>query len=418
MINYKSNRFLKTTKIKGLQLNESSDLFQITNMSSDTTIKIVTVSVVLIVYAIYELYINSLSGKVRDTKDAISAIKIRKKIYWLQRLSLIIAAILIMPFIIVLSSIFEGDPLPSLSDFLFLDLVGIFLMFAFMMMPVIFQGESNFLHISWYSKESFLKRHSSFSLYLRAFEVDSYTAKTKWYHRLFPDIKTQRFAEHKFASANKHQTICTIGLPEETEAPYGATRVYVENDTWKSEVHELMQLADKIYILLSNRESCLWEIQKSTELLNKTVFIVEPSCDYPGIRTHLNNIIDLPILPQDHRNYAFQKTKTGWSVAVFENSRKDYRKLLSNALFNDSSKKIDAINHQSPTELFWDNNASDLIALSKSLLYALFFGFGYFVFRESGPKSTYDMVGEYSCLIIFIVSVIVVIFEIWNIRSK
>ncbi len=140
-------------------------------------------------------------------------------------------------------------------------------------------------NIQAYSKEGYLSRHRNYVLYLRAFDADYYD-KSPNAHSL----------ETNLAKAIKKMgaSICAIGMTKELDAPYGADRIYVGDDTWQADVAELMQKANMIFILMSDRESCIWEIAQGARMLDKICFLVDDVEKYKNIKNNTNHHIHFP----------------------------------------------------------------------------------------------------------------------------
>ena len=137
------------------------------------------------------------------------------------------------------------------------------------------------------SKDEYLAKYKDkgYVLYLRAFESDFYSQDPKA-HSFEGDLNK---AFEKFG-----KNLCAIGMTKELDAPYGATRVYVSDESWQADVKELMQHADKIIILASDRQSCIWEISQSAEMLRKTFFIFDSESRYANVKNSLQDSIYFP----------------------------------------------------------------------------------------------------------------------------
>lgn len=147
-------------------------------------------------------------------------------------------------------------------------------------------------NISTFSKETFLNKYTRFSLYLRGFEDDNYS---KNHH-----FKKNRFSEYQLVRLLKTRIqVCAVGMTKELDSPDGAIRVYVNDNSWKEDVRELMDKSESIYILVNDRPSCLWEIEQSAELKSKTVYLVDNIVRYQNVQAKLDHVLNLPALPYD-----------------------------------------------------------------------------------------------------------------------
>ena len=138
------------------------------------------------------------------------------------------------------------------------------------------------------SKDGYMYKHKKdgYMLYLRAFESDYYSTNPKDY--------SFEGALVKAIKKRQDTNVCAIGMTKELDAPYGAERVYVSDESWKGDVLELMQFAEKIFILMDDRQSCLWEIVQSANMLDKTCFIISTEEKYTHIRKELSTKINFP----------------------------------------------------------------------------------------------------------------------------
>ena len=83
-----------------------------------------------------------------------------------------------------------------------------------------------------------------------------------------------------------------VGRPNEIDAPYGATRVYISESTWKQEVEELIHKATEIFLRVCDTEPCKWELEKSLLSIDKLSLIVDNISEYDAVRA------EFPKLPQ------------------------------------------------------------------------------------------------------------------------
>lgn len=144
-------------------------------------------------------------------------------------------------------------------------------------------------NVSSLNKESFLNKYSRFALFLRGFENDNYEKDP------FALTISKNFSEYNFVKELKQYIpVCAIGMTKESDAPLGAQRIYVSDETWKSDVLELMNRSNLIFILLNDRPSCIWEIEQSHDVMYKTCFIINDIDKYNSVRNRLIGKIDFP----------------------------------------------------------------------------------------------------------------------------
>ena len=199
-------------------------------------------------------------------------------------------------------------------------------------------------NISTFTKDKFLEQANEYALYLRGFETDDYTSESKYIARekdVLRRFKRNRnarfrFSEYYFTRAlQTRMPVCAVGMSKEVEAPAGACRIYLEDARWKQDVRDLMARAKEIYILVSDRPSCIWEIEQSWDMLDKTTFIVDDRIRYEKVRAVWKDKgIAMPIIPIPAYDYhisdfvAMRIGKAGIACNTYENSVVGYSRLL------------------------------------------------------------------------------------------
>lgn len=178
--------------------------------------------------------------------------------------------------------------------------------------------------ISTFSKESFLNNYSRFVLYLRGFEDDDYSKKHHFKRKGFSEYQMVRLLKTRIQ-------VCAVGMTKELDSPDGAIRVYVNDNSWKNDVRDLMDKSESIFILVNDRPSCLWEIEQSAELKNKTVYLVDNIVRYLGVQAKLSNVLDLPALPYNTNklvNYSVSYVDGQYVVNSFSNTIEGYSSVI------------------------------------------------------------------------------------------
>ncbi len=207
-------------------------------------------------------------------------------------------------------------------------------------------------NISSLSKAGFLVKCHKFALFLRGFEDDVYGLDD------YNLISKERFSELSFMeNLQQYLPACAIGMTKESDAPFGARRVYVSDESWKEDVRDLMNRANLKFVLLNDRPSCIWEIEQSADVLNKTCFLVEDIDKYNSIRNQLSGEIDFPDASKMDVTVPFAlrlvdipvriKSENGLErpdkiIAIaqkFENSKDGYEELLSILIEGKSAKE-------------------------------------------------------------------------------
>ena len=254
---------------------------------------IIISSIILSLYKIiFKLFDIKSNKAIKNAKNVEEAIMLRKKILSKRKkvfyCYFIIA--LVTCFILLLSlGLYDYDGLRFIIIFLFV-LVIVLITIKHEMPKKDLYG-----NISYDTPDSFLDKHARFYLYLRGFDSDIPFGEEEM-------AKAQVFKESDFIEVVEYALgipCCALGMTKEVDSPIGATRVYVNDDEWQEKVLELMNKAEKIFILVNNRTSCIWEIEQSVSLLNKTVFIVDDCKKYQAIRNQFINKINMPEVPNN-----------------------------------------------------------------------------------------------------------------------
>lgn len=181
-------------------------------------------------------------------------------------------------------------------------------------------------NISEADKETFLQANPNYSLYLRGFEQDNYSHLSKMHYGKF-----DRFCELAFTLIlNEITKLCAVGMTKDIDSPLGADRIYLDDVNWKQDVYELMEKAQHIYILVDDRESCLWEIRTAIPMIRKVTFIVDDLEKYKKMRAALNKELYFPILLK-HKDDEIQVVRFSgvhFKTAIYQNSIEGYAQLL------------------------------------------------------------------------------------------
>lgn len=106
-----------------------------------------------------------------------------------------------------------------------------------------------------------------YALYLRAFKADS---------------RRSVFNEEQLALGLYSQNVLmvAVGLPEEVDAPPGAVRIYISNDTWQEQVQSLLDYASYVLLRVCNTEPCLWEVEQALASQKDLYVIVDDMQEY------------------------------------------------------------------------------------------------------------------------------------------
>lgn len=150
-------------------------------------------------------------------------------------------------------------------------------------------------NLSFYSHKRFLEENEKFYLFLRGFNDDTPFGSKDAQEK-------EKFNESVFAETIDYALgipICALGMTKEIDSPIGAKRIYVDDNTWQEKVLELMNKAERIFILVNDRSSCIWEIEQSISLLDKTVFIADNRERYQEVKARMGQRLALPEVSPD-----------------------------------------------------------------------------------------------------------------------
>ena len=283
--------------------------------------------VALIVAVLYPFVIKLMEKNdiqlLNETTDTNIAIEIRKKLKRNRIIMLILMLILYAIFEVVTTIVITNfeDPQDVANLIRNIGLTGVTMYIYLRKQNAAIKAVGN---ISTVSKNDFLEQHNKFCLFLRGFEQDDYG------HDPVVSEKTyDSFSEYEFASLVMQKIpICAVGMTKEVNSPRGATRVYLNDDSWQNDVLELMEKSQTIYILINDRKSCIWEIEQSFKMLEKTVYIIDDIQKYENVRQQLAHIISLPKIPNLQRSdkniFVMTYLKEDFDVKSYPNNIEGY----------------------------------------------------------------------------------------------
>lgn len=133
-----------------------------------------------------------------------------------------------------------------------------------------------------------------FVLYLRSFKDDAATRKNVSF---LTDIRTEE--EMMVEVLTDIAPVYAIGDPRDKKMPLGASRVYVDDEHWKSTVTEMAQKAALVVLRLGKTDSFWWEVNMVIKSIpiEKILFVVPQSKTFNNVATLyqilLENHIDI-----------------------------------------------------------------------------------------------------------------------------
>ena len=136
----------------------------------------------------------------------------------------------------------------------------------------------------------------------------------------------------------KSINVVAVGMTKEISSPEGgAQRVYLNDDTWQKDVKLMMEKAYKIVILVNDRDSCIWEIEQSAEMQDKTVYIVDDLMKFNNVRNILNSPNYLPEIvgrTEANQAYCIGRNKGKVELMIYKNKPSCIKMLRDRYIFN------------------------------------------------------------------------------------
>ncbi len=176
-----------------------------------------------------------------------------------------------------------------------------------------------------------ISQDEKFVLYLRGFSSDNYNGVST----LLFDSRFDCFSEFHFIRIlNKYFPVYAVGMTKELSSPYGAKRIYLDDNDWEEGVSKLIDLAEMVIVLVNDSDSCIKEIELCYNL-NKTILIVDDENKLTRIercfdsKKHLYPFlasINSQTLLYDYNSY------NSYSALAYENSDKSYRKIIKHLM--------------------------------------------------------------------------------------
>ena len=140
-------------------------------------------------------------------------------------------------------------------------------------------------------KETFDKDaiKAPFVLYLRSFVDDKTTNKRI---SIINDVRTEE--EVLVDVLSDIAPVYAIGDPKDKKMPLGASRIYVDDEHWKSTVIDMMNRAAVVVLRLGKTDSFWWEVETAVKniSLQKVMFIVPESKTFNNVATLYKILLD------------------------------------------------------------------------------------------------------------------------------
>lgn len=133
-----------------------------------------------------------------------------------------------------------------------------------------------------------------FVLYLRSFKDDATTRKNASF---LTDIRSEE--EVMVEVLSDIAPVYAIGDPRDKKMPLGASRIYVDDEHWKSTVIDMSQKASVVILRLGKTDSFWWEVEMTIKSIpiEKILFVIPESKTFNNVATLykmlLENNIDI-----------------------------------------------------------------------------------------------------------------------------
>jgi hypothetical protein len=137
-----------------------------------------------------------------------------------------------------------------------------------------------FLRVSLEQAQATDRRHPV--LFLRSFRDDAVSLpppKSGFAYKLFNYIERNKSLDQLLLEEGTSiGPVVALGNPKDAVPPYGAARVYFQNDDWQKMISYLMEGASAIVICVDDSESLWWEIEYVSKYryVSKTLFLLHP----------------------------------------------------------------------------------------------------------------------------------------------
>ena len=292
---------------------------------------------VILVCAIFCFIIYLLSKrfklKISKASDAESAVRIRKHF----RIYRIVVKIL---FVIIM--LFE---ITYLAEFWFH--YNSAYIAARNLMGVVFLGmfvySTMTLPISGITISKFKKRHKEYALYLRGFSTDDYTPVMEenaekarsirngtFASSKKKDPQQEPFSERSFQKAlNRYLPLYSVGMTKELESPEGSKRIYLDDESWQTDVSYLITNAKYVFIRVNSSDNCIWEIFKSLEIApDKIVYIIDNEDEISELYNKLDGKLPDGLRIGISKHTLIIKTAGVYTEYLYRNDQKGYKKLF------------------------------------------------------------------------------------------
>ena len=293
---------------------------------------LIVILICFIFLFVFSLLSKLFKKKISKAADAESAVRIRNH-FRIYRAMIKILFVPIMLFIII-----------YLTSYWFQDSANAYLAFnnlMTIMLVVVYVYSTMTLPISGITIAKFKKHltsHKEYALYLRGFATDDYTptmqenavsmksasfAKNK-------DTQQKPFSEKAFQKAlNRYLPLYSVGMTKELDSPEGSKRIYLDDESWQTDVSYLITNAKYVFIRVNSSDNCIWEIFKSIEISpDKIVYIIDNEDEIAELHKKLDGKMPDGLRIGIPKHTLIIKTAGEYRECLYRNNKKGYRKLF------------------------------------------------------------------------------------------
>ena len=149
-------------------------------------------------------------------------------------------------------------------------------------------------------------------LYLRSFAADRRTSRNV---SVLTDYRSEE--EVLVDILSEIAPVYAIGDPKDKKMPLGATRIYVDDEHWKSTVKAMAERAVLVVLRLGRTDSFWWEVDMALRQIpvERLMFVVPESKDFNNVGILYKMLIEHGI-DVKNLNFAIEKKRTG-SISSF-----------------------------------------------------------------------------------------------------
>lgn len=172
-----------------------------------------------------------------------------------------------------------------------------------------------------------ISQEEKFVLYLRGFSSDNYTGIST----LVENSQFDGFSEYHFINIlNKYFPVYTVGMTKELSSPYGAKRIYLDDNVWEEDVSKLINIAEIVIVLVNDSDNCIKEIERCYNL-NKTILVVDDENKLTKVNRYFESKKHLYPFPTSIKSQTLlydYNPFNSYSALAYENSEKSYRRII------------------------------------------------------------------------------------------